>query len=74
MSPAGSIRVGSYGSKTQNSFGSGYTIGLNKFRDPKTLGLNPMFLGPVLGPISIGSCLRTQFSWVLRQNPRFMDP
>jgi hypothetical protein len=45
-------------------------------QDPKEIGhvSRSNFLGSVLGSILIGSCLRTQLSWVLYEDPRVMGP
>jgi hypothetical protein len=37
--------LGPVGGSTQNSFGSGYTRGPNKFKDPKVLSSDPILLG-----------------------------
>jgi hypothetical protein len=85
MSPTESIRVGSYGSRTQNRFGFGYTIGpkstwsgSNSLRScvrthfDWILPPHSILLGPTSWPITIESCLQTQSKWVLLQDPRFL--
>ena len=38
------------------------------------IALDPRGMGPVLGPTINGSCVRTQFYWVLHQNSKFLGP
>jgi len=35
---------------------------------------NPRGMSPMSGLTINGSCVRTQFYWVLHQNPNFLDP
>jgi hypothetical protein len=38
------------------------------------IALEPREMGPLSRPKINGSCVRTQFCWVLHQDPRFLDP